>query len=274
MPRRPSTLNIGPKRTRFRVGILREGTSARGYDDAWKKLREVKLATNPLCECIECAKTKRIRAANVVNHIQDIRDRPDLRLDWDNLQSMHKNCHDRHTRMRQISRDIFYPAGFAKSKCKIVLIVGAPGSGKTTYAHAQATNKKIDIVIDLDEIIRDAFDLPLYHRSEEQLIEGIKIRNRMINDLQYASSNARAFITLTAQGESLKYWIAALKPMIVHQMSTTHIECIQNIRADKRRRGMTEQHEKLARDWYETRRSVVDDGAGGIGAGLNSRAIA
>jgi 5-methylcytosine-specific restriction protein A len=38
-----------------------------------------------------------IRAAEVVDHIRTIRDRPDLRLDHANLRSLCKPCHDART---------------------------------------------------------------------------------------------------------------------------------------------------------------------------------
>lgn len=83
----------------------RRGTTAeRGYDADWKRLRDSFLKEHPLCQCIDCDDgRKRIVPANVVNHIEDIAVRPDLRLDWSNLQSMSKRCHDRHTKLRQLA---------------------------------------------------------------------------------------------------------------------------------------------------------------------------
>lgn len=87
-------------------GRTRGKTSARGYDAAWRKLRAVKLAANPLCECDDCKATGATVAAQVVDHIIPIRQRPDLRLTWSNLRSMSKAHHDAHTAREQ---------GFARS---------------------------------------------------------------------------------------------------------------------------------------------------------------
>lgn len=77
-------------------------TAERGYDAAWRRLRGAKLARDPLCECDECqAGTIRVTAANVVDHRIAIEERPDLRLEWSNLRSMAKVCHDRHTARTQ-----------------------------------------------------------------------------------------------------------------------------------------------------------------------------
>jgi 5-methylcytosine-specific restriction protein A len=75
------------------------GSSAqRGYDARWRKLRAAFLKQHPLCMCDECkAGELRVTAAEVVDHIQPIEERPDLRLAWSNLRSMSKQHHDAHT---------------------------------------------------------------------------------------------------------------------------------------------------------------------------------
>jgi hypothetical protein len=70
----------------------------RGYDQVWKRLRDVFLSEHPLCMCDDCANgQKRLVQATVVDHCRPIEDFPHLRLEWDNLRSMAKICHDRHT---------------------------------------------------------------------------------------------------------------------------------------------------------------------------------
>lgn len=91
-----------------RIDAVRGNSAERGYDRQWRALRITFLAQHPVCECDECQAGKvRLRAATVVDHIQTIRDRPDLRLDWSNLRAMNKQCHDRHTAKTQ---------GFASDK--------------------------------------------------------------------------------------------------------------------------------------------------------------
>jgi 5-methylcytosine-specific restriction protein A len=77
----------------------RRGSPAqRGYDAAWRRVRGAYLAAHPLCECDDCqAGAKRITPAEVVDHIDTIEARPDLRLSWSNLRAMSKRCHDRRT---------------------------------------------------------------------------------------------------------------------------------------------------------------------------------
>lgn len=75
----------------------RPSAASRGYDRDWQRLRLMKLANDPLCECEYCAATNRVMAAEVVDHIIPIKEQPALRLEWSNLRSMSKACHDRHT---------------------------------------------------------------------------------------------------------------------------------------------------------------------------------
>lgn len=73
---------------------LRSYTGA--YKGAWQSLRTMYLKRNPLCE--ECKRKGIITVATEVDHIIPIKLRPDLRLEWTNLQSLCKSCHSKKTR--------------------------------------------------------------------------------------------------------------------------------------------------------------------------------
>ncbi|MBM3205932.1 HNH endonuclease [Candidatus Shapirobacteria bacterium] len=62
------------------------------YNGTWRKLRNIQLSTEPLCRM--CAKRNIIKAATTIDHIIPISERPDLRLEQSNLQSLCKQCHD------------------------------------------------------------------------------------------------------------------------------------------------------------------------------------
>lgn len=73
----------------------RPNAHARGYDAKWERLRDLKLATDPLCE-LELREGKTV-AATQVDHIKPHRGNKALMFDWSNLQSLCASCHSRKT---------------------------------------------------------------------------------------------------------------------------------------------------------------------------------
>lgn len=57
----------------------------------WERTSKQFRLKNPLC--IECLANGIVRKADVVDHIVELKDDWDKRLDWDNLQSL---CHEHH----------------------------------------------------------------------------------------------------------------------------------------------------------------------------------
>lgn len=82
-------------RARRRYDAERGSASARGYDRRWERFRAWVLATWPLCR--DCEAAGRVTASNEVHHIAKLRERPDLRLDPDNVLALCKPCHDTRT---------------------------------------------------------------------------------------------------------------------------------------------------------------------------------
>lgn len=73
----------------------RGSAASRGYDRAWQRLRAAHLADEPLCRM--CGAEGRIVPATVVDHIQPISVRPELRLDDGNLQALCQAHHNART---------------------------------------------------------------------------------------------------------------------------------------------------------------------------------
>ena len=68
----------------------------RGYDHTWRRLRRIKLSNNPLCEL--CLSKDIVVQASQVDHIIPVSQQPELRLVYDNLQSLCETCHSKKTR--------------------------------------------------------------------------------------------------------------------------------------------------------------------------------
>lgn len=73
----------------------RPNSYQRGYDNSWKVVRKYHLENNPLCEL--CLKDGLYTAGQEVHHKIKLKDRPDLRDDPSNLQTLCKSCHSKLT---------------------------------------------------------------------------------------------------------------------------------------------------------------------------------
>lgn len=104
MPPRPpvyrNPLLAHPARPRERKSAKASGdharphSRARGYDRTWERLRLMHLNAHPYC--VMCREREgRDVPADTVDHKVTIEERPDLRLDPDNLQSLCAPCHSR-----------------------------------------------------------------------------------------------------------------------------------------------------------------------------------
>lgn len=91
MPYRPPPAHPLPPRRRV---DHRPPANHRGYDAAWRRVRNTYLRFNPLCE--RCTSAGRSTPADDVHHIQTIAEAPHLRLDLDNLESLCRACHNQH----------------------------------------------------------------------------------------------------------------------------------------------------------------------------------
>lgn len=58
----------------------------------WRKLRETYINNNPVC--VFCMQLGIIKAGEIVDHIKPVATHPELALEWDNLQTLCKRCHD------------------------------------------------------------------------------------------------------------------------------------------------------------------------------------
>lgn len=74
-------------------GAPRSNAGTRGYDHIWSKLSERFRRKHPFCRFCE-QQGREIGPADLVDHIIPVKDRPDLRLTWSNLQSLCRSHHE------------------------------------------------------------------------------------------------------------------------------------------------------------------------------------
>ena len=128
-----------------------------------------------------------------------------------------------------------------------LIITGAPGSGKTTYAREHMTEK--DIIVDLDAV-KQAFFKKDFHAglSKDHLRFLTTIRDLIYKEISEGNSPGRAYIVTTQTGDILTEWSEMLNADI-HVMDTSLEDCIKNIQGDDTRPNK-KLFIKLAKEWY------------------------
>ena len=72
-----------PREARDAYDRFRGSPPSRGYDRAWRRLRDQVLREEPLCRA--CLAAGRVTEAVMVHHVEPVAARPDLRLTRSNL---------------------------------------------------------------------------------------------------------------------------------------------------------------------------------------------
>ena len=85
------------KKRQVKQDQFRGSPAERGYDHQWKKLSLRFRKHNPLCQ--RCNMKGRVTIGEDVHHIKPIHSHPELRLVWDNLMTVCRECH------REIERE-------------------------------------------------------------------------------------------------------------------------------------------------------------------------
>jgi len=81
----------------------REARQAFYRSSSWLRLRDAKLYAKPICEI--CITKGIVTPAQDVHHKIDIKDQPNLRLTYSNLQSLCYDCHNRITVTNQFNSE-------------------------------------------------------------------------------------------------------------------------------------------------------------------------
>lgn len=233
----------------------------------WQKCREAFINSLPSKLCNRCNE----RPGKIVHHKIPITpnniDNPYITLSFSNLEYLCQECHnDEHLKrgaVRQevefdddgnlIKRDvvnsenIYLPFITKPINKKVYIICGAPGSGKTTYVNENS--KSDDIVIDLDKIIMQYTNKPLYSNTEKYIKIAIKRRNEILNNLNFYKSNIVWFIVSAPTAIERKHWKEQLDGTIV-LMNTSKEECYRRIENDNLRANNIMKYKIAIMNWF------------------------
>lgn len=209
--------------------------------DAWKRLRKMHLARQPLC--VECN-----AAARVVDHILPM-NLGGAALDQRNLQSMCDECHNR--KRQQESRGIHQVLPIGKFQCEggVRLLCGPPCAGKTRWQMNACLDYDRVCVIDLDRICTALNATYQGPEKGELLTVALAAQRAAVASLSNPNK-CEAFIHLNAptfaQRDAFKR--AGAQVMLFVE---TKEELYRRLRSDPSRIASATDWEELIEQWFE-----------------------
>lgn len=235
----------------------------RGYGYEWTKRRE-RVLHRDLYLCQPCLTADRTTQATQVDHI--IPKAQDGADDYDNLQAICDACHKQKTRDESTAtkRTTFgadgwpiesgtivwgysIPNDVRPSNVPVVLVCGAPGSGKTTWAQQQA--QPGDIIIDLDAYKVRAGGLP-WDRDGQVWRKASAMRDADIRSLARRTDGRCYLIVGAPTKDERDKWREALGDVTVHAIETPEAECLRRIKADPARSHAADQLCHAVTAWW------------------------
>lgn len=191
----------------------------------------------------------------MVHHKQTIEDRPDLRLDLSNLESLCDSCHQKTHHDHQRSTEIdFYPANLQPCKVPLHIVTGPPCAGKSHYV---ATNAKPgDTIIDLDQIISTMAHTTMHGWSRTWLRDGITRRNQQLVQLASQIDGEAWFIITCPDANNRRWWADQLKPVETIVLKPSMKTCLDRLKSDPERPQDTRE---AIEKWFRTYTARYND---------------
>ncbi|MEO0343028.1 MAG: hypothetical protein AAF198_06280 [Pseudomonadota bacterium] len=133
----------------------------------------------------------------------------------------------------------FYPDWLPAPLCKVFLVRGPAGGGKSTYCAEAATD--FDAIIDLDECFEKVCGVFGHDAGPEFLAEALIERNLQLQALSRKSTGVAYFINSAPKKSDVYFWESILTAETVSIVPT--LETILS-------RDISDRRKFLAQDWF------------------------
>lgn len=209
----------------------------------WSRLKNNALQRDNFL-CVKCIEKGEPRRAEEVDHIiPRSRGGSD---DQSNLMSLCSRCHSIKTK----SESNFAKKNIRKPACRVVMVYGPPGSGKSRYC--KEAKGSHDVVIDFDDIVEE---ISGQSRAEQTNTEAFVIRaNRLRNiriDELHNTGYKTAWVPMTLPKKADRDWWEKQIGAEFILMETELFTCLSRIDGDdSRSKAEKEKTKEAVYKWY------------------------
>lgn len=218
------------------------------YNTAWEKRRAAWLSKYPWCE--DCLDKGIYTPASEVHHVIPHHGDAEIFVSSP-LMSLCRSCHTKHTNDETRGVPPYYPSITRPLLVPVIMVCGAPGSGKNTYVSEHKEEE--DLVIDQDQILSEMTGRPMYYPFSMNIVKtSWQKRNLILKSLENYDEKIRTAWFIIGAGKSTdrRIWKELLKPKEVIILLTDKDECIRRIRSDPSRAMVADDQIKAIERWF------------------------
>ena len=205
----------------------------------WRKLRMMQLRRFPLCNV--CG-----GAAGTVDHVIPVEHGGEV-WDFKNLQTL---CFDCHQFKRAKEAQMKKRGETYDDHKQVTIIVGPPGSGKTTYVKDRA--RYGDLVLDLDRIFIALCGLDKYNKPEPLLPFALVAYDAVVSQLASSIGDVRhAWVIISEPRRKKRAQLQRLLNAEIVMLDVDPMTCLNRISKDPLRSAQKEQWGHIINKWWE-----------------------